>query len=198
MPKFWAMRARSIEKRQQSATSGRWAHAIRRGDLHQKTPIMNVLEMAEMAVTASNDDPEGSCLTVAEVMSRLNTHDSNNAHLADPAVDRSRFRSEVLRGDEPVHGEFLALVYSAHYPLVRLDGFADFRAMEEWLASDSGIVNSFATYVIAFIAGQSRSYAIAYKAADGTVQEFDKWAQNLLGPQPAENVSNRWVAWKCS
>jgi hypothetical protein len=159
---------------------------------------MNVLEMAEMAVAASRDDPEGSCLTVAEVLRRLDTPDSNNAHLADPAVDRSRFRTEVLSGEEPVYGEFLTLVYSAHYPLVRLDGFADLRAMETWLASDRGILNSFATYVIAFIAGKSRSYAIAYQTADGAVHEFDKWAQNLLGPQPAENASNRWVVWKCS
>lgn len=158
---------------------------------------MNVLDMANMAVAESNDDLEGSCLTVAEVLQRLDTRDPNNAHLADSAVDRSRFRSEVLRGDEPVYGEFLALVYSAHYPLVRLDGFADLRAMEEWLASDSGIVNSLATYVTAFVAGKSRRYAVAYKTDDGAVHEFDKCAQNLHGPQPAENASNRWVAWKC-
>jgi len=159
---------------------------------------MNVLEMAEMAVAESNDDPDGSCLTVAEILRRLDTHDSNNVHLADPAVDRSRFRSEVLSVDEPVCGEFLALVYSAHYPLVRLDGFTDLREMEAWLASDCGILNSFATYVIAFIAGKLRSYAVAYQTDDGAVHEFDKWAQNRLGPQPAENASNRWVAWKCS
>lgn len=164
----------------------------------KKTAFMNVREMAEMAVAASNDDPEGSCLAVAEILRRLDTHDANNAHLADPAVDRSRFRSEVLSGEEPVYGEFVTLTYSAHYPLVRLDGFADLRAMEAWLASDGGIVNFFATYVIAFIAGKSRSYAIAYRTADGAVHEFDKWAQNLLGHQPAENAGNRWVAWKCS
>jgi hypothetical protein len=157
---------------------------------------MNVLDLAEMAVAASNDDPEGCCLTIDEVLRRLDTRGSGNAHLADPVVGESRFRSKALRGDEPVYGDFLALVYCAHYPLVRLDEFADLRAMEEWLASDGGIVNSFATYVIAFIAGKPRLYAVGYRTADGTVEEFDKWAQNLVGPQPAENATNRWVVWK--
>jgi len=157
---------------------------------------MNVLEMAEMAVVASNSDPEGSCLTVAEVMRRLDTHDLRNARLADPAVNRSRVRSKALSGEEPVYGEYLTLVYAAHYPLVRLDGFADLRAMEESLASDRGIVNFLATYVIAFISGKLVPYAVAYKTSDGAVHEFDKWAQNLYGPQAAEDASNRWVVWK--
>lgn len=187
---------------QSSSTIGRnWLRVVGNvpsGDIDsiRKLQTMNVLEMAEMAVAASNDDPEGCCLTIDEVLRRLDTRGSRNAHLADPLVDESRFRSKALRGNEPVYGDFLALVYCAHYPLLRLDDFADISSMEEWMASDGGIVNSFATYVIIFIAGKPKLYAVAYTTADGTVQEFDKWAQNLVGRQPAENALKRWIVWK--
>jgi hypothetical protein len=96
-----------------------------------------------------------------------------------------------------VYGDFLVLVYGAHDPFVRLDDFPSLEVMERWLATNEGIVNSYITYAIAFIDSKPRPYAVAYSTPDGDVQEFDKWAQNLIGRQPAEEATTvRWVVWK--
>jgi hypothetical protein len=161
---------------------------------------MNVLDLAEAAVSASSDDPEGTSLTVDKILRLLDTRGSCNEHLANPSNHPRRGcikpRSEPLTGDEPVYGDFLVLVYGAHDPFVRLDDFPSLEVMERWLASNEGIVNSFITYAIAFIDRKPRPYAVAYSTPDGDVQEFDKWAQNLIGRQPAEEATVRWVVWK--
>lgn len=162
--------------------------------------MLTVLELANSAVAATQDDPEGSCLTVEEILRLLDTDGTKNTHLENPLNHPPRWwikpREIPLTGTEPVHGDFLVLIYCAHDPFVRLDDYDDLQAMETALASNSGIVNFLVTYAIAFIHGRVRPYTVAYRTADGLTGRFDKNAQNLVGSQPAENTPDRWIIWE--
>lgn len=160
--------------------------------------MLSILELANSAVAATSDDPEGSALTVNEILRLLDTSGSRNTHLKNPLNHQSwsiKPRSVPLEGTEPVHGEFLVLVYCGHDPFVRLDDYDDLHEMETVLASDSGIVNPFITYAIAFIHGRVRPYTVAYNTTHGQTGRFNKWDQNLSGSQPAENATHRWIIW---
>jgi hypothetical protein len=159
---------------------------------------MTVLELAEAAVAACQDDPEGNQLTVAKVLALLDVAGSQNLHLANPLNHPGhgywKPRQVALSGNEPVHGWHLALRYCSHDPFVILHDFTDVVALEEFLASNSGPVNFYITYCVALIEGKVEPYRIGYRAVDGTGY-FDKQLQNTHGPQPAERAIERWVEW---
>jgi hypothetical protein len=164
----------------------------------QTPPKMTVLEVAEAAVAACRDDPEGNDLEVAKVLALLDVSGSQNLHLANPLNHPRqgywRPRQVALSGKEPVHGSYLALCYCAHDPFVVLHDYTDIVALEKFLASNSGPVNPFITYCVAFIEGRVERYRIAHKAVDGAGY-FEKQLQNTHGPQPAERAIERWVEW---
>jgi hypothetical protein len=162
--------------------------------------MRTVVELASSAVAATADDPEGSCLTVDEILRLLDTSGTKNTHLQNPlnqpTSGYTKPRRAPLTGTEPVHGDFLVLIYCAHDPFVRLDDYDDLAAMETALASNSGIVNFMITYAIAFIHGRVRPYTVAYSTPDRGIGRFDKNAQNLHGEQPAEKAKHRWIIWE--
>jgi hypothetical protein len=164
--------------------------------------MLTVLELAEAAVAETQDDPEGSALTVAAVLRLLDVHGTRNAHLENPLNHPGRGgvkpRETALSGREPVHGAFLAFKYCAHDPSLQLLDFDDIDAMEQILASDYGIINFYITYCIAFIDGKVARYDIAYRRDDGSAGMFDKHLQNTQGAQPAERATERWVVWRVS
>jgi hypothetical protein len=163
--------------------------------------MQTVLELAKAAVAATQDDPEGSMLTVAAVLCLLDVHGTRNAHLANPLnhppLSRGGFKPREVRlsGAEPVHGAFLALNYCCHDPFVQLIDFDDIKSLEQMLASGSGIVNFYINYSVAFIDGKVARYQIAYRSDNGSIGLFDKHLQNTQGPHPAERANNRWVVW---
>jgi hypothetical protein len=163
--------------------------------------MLTVLELATAAVAATQDDPEGAILTVPLVLCLLDVHGTRNAHLANPLnhppLGRGYFKPREVRlsGAETVHGAFLALSYCGHDPLVHLFDFNDIKSLEQMLASDSGIVNFYINYSVAFIDGKVARYQIAYRGDDGSIGLFDKHLQNTHGPHPAERTRNRWVIW---
>ncbi len=137
-------------------------------------------------------------MSVKEIFWLLDTDGNRNTHLKNSLNHESWHsnpRGVPLKGIEPVHGDFLVLVYCAHDPSVRLDDYDDLDAMESALASDSGIVNFLITYAVAFIHGQVRPYTVAYSTTDGRIERFDKIAQTVHGPQPAEQAKHRWIIW---
>ena len=162
--------------------------------------MLSVLELATSAVAATQDDPEGSCLSVEAILRLLDTDGTKNSHLENPLNHPLRWSSKPrvvpLEGSEPVSGDFLVLIYCAHDPFVRLDDYEDIYEMERALASNSGIVNFMITYAIAFIHGRVRPYTVAYRTTDGLIGRFDKNAQNLVGSQPAEEATDRWIIWE--
>jgi hypothetical protein len=161
--------------------------------------MLTLLALAKEAVEATQDDPEGSALTVEEIFRLLDVRGTQNAHLENPLNHLQsgyiKPRGEPCLGDEPVYGKFLALVYCAHDPFVRLDDHEDIDSLNESLASVGGVVNPFITYCVAFIDGKVVPYRIAYRRDDGSVGWFDKHLQNTVGPQEAERAKDRWVAW---
>jgi hypothetical protein len=163
--------------------------------------MLTVIELAEAAVAATQDDREENVLTVPALLCLLDVHGTRNAHLANPLnhppLGRGGFKPREVRlsGAEPVHGAFLALSYCGHDPLVHLFDFDDIKSLEQMLASDSGIVNSLINYSVAFIDGKVARYQIAYRGDDGSIGRFDKHLQNTQGKQPAERANNRWVVW---
>jgi hypothetical protein len=163
--------------------------------------MLTVLELANAAVAATQDDPEGSMLTVPAVLCLLDVHGTRNAHLANPLnhppLGRGCFKPREVRlsGAEPIHGAFLTLSYCCHDPFVQLIDFDDIKSLEQMLASGSGIVNFYINYAVAFIDGKVARYQIAYRGDDGSIGLFDKHLQNTQGPQPAERANNRWVVW---
>lgn len=162
--------------------------------------MLNVLELASSAVAATADDPEGSCLTVEDILRLLDTSGTKNTHLENPLNHPMGWyqkpRATPLNGVEPVYGDFLVLIYCGHDPFLRLDDYDDLEAMETALASNSGIVNFMITYAIAFINGQVQPYTVAYSTPDGGIGRFDKNAQNVDGEQPAETATHRWIVWE--
>ena len=132
--------------------------------------MLTVRALANEAVAATQDDPEGSALTVNEILRLLDVTGTRNPHLENPLNHPRhgyvRARRAPLRGDELVDGEFLSLTYCAHDPFVRLTDHDDLESLARSLASNSGVVNW-----------------------------FDKYLQNTTGPQAAERVDKRWVIW---
>ena len=161
--------------------------------------MLTVIALAKEAVAATQDDPEGSALTVNGVLRLLDVKGTRNSHLENPLNHPQRGyirpRQTPLTGDEPVYGEFLSLTYCGHDPFVRLEDHDSRESLELFLASPSGVVNFFITYCIAFIDGQVARYRVAYTADDGSVAWFDKHLQNTKGPQAAERAGKRWVFW---
>jgi hypothetical protein len=169
-------------------------------DAHRPVNAMlTVLELAEAAVAETQDDPEGSALTVAAALRLLDVYGTRNAHLENPLNHPGRGwvrpRDIPLSGAEPVHGAFLAFKYCAHDPTLQLIDFDDITSLEQMLASNYGIVNHFITYCVAFIDGKVARYQVAYRDNDGGTGLFDKYVQNAQGPQPAERAVDRWVVW---
>jgi hypothetical protein len=160
--------------------------------------VDSVIDLAEEAVAATQDDPEGSALTVNEILRLLDVIGTRNPHLENPLNHPRqgyiRPRQTPLTGDEPVSGEFLSLTYCAHDPFVLLRDHDGLESLE-WHLAGSGIANFYITYCIAFIDGKVARYRIAYSADDGTVAWFDKNLQNSEGSQPAERAVKRWVIW---
>jgi|SRR5215472_9955405 len=161
--------------------------------------MLTVLELANAAVAETQDDPEGSALTVAAVLRLLDVYGTRNTHLENPLNHPRRGyvrpRDAPLSGAEPVQGAFLAFKYCAHDPTLQLIDFDDITSLEQMLASNFGIVNHFITYCVAFIGGKVARYRIAYRGDDGSTGWFDKHLQNTRGPHPAERAVNRWVVW---
>jgi len=161
--------------------------------------MLTISALAREAVAATQDDPEGSALTVDEILRLLDVKGTRNPHLENPLNHPQRgylrARQAPLRGDESVHGEFLSLTYCAHDPFVRLTDHDDLESLALFLASDSGLVNFFITYCIAFVDGKVARYWVAYSAGGGSVAWFDKHLQNTKGPQAAERADKRWIIW---
>jgi hypothetical protein len=161
--------------------------------------MLTVFALAKEAVAATQDDPEGSVLTVKEILRLLDVEGTRNPHLENPLnhprLGYIRARQTPLRGDEPVYGEFLSLKHCAHDPFVQLVDHDNLESLAQFLASGSGLVNFFITYCIAFINGKVARYRVAYSAEDGSVALFDKHLQNTKGPQAAEGAGKRWVVW---
>ncbi len=161
--------------------------------------MLTVLELASAAVSESQDDPEGSVLTVPAVLRLLDVQGTRNGHLENPLNHPRRGyvkpREIPLSGTEPVHGAFLAFKYCCHDPSLQLVDFEDLKSLEKMLASTFGLVNPFITYCFAFIGGKLARYQIAYRHEDGSTGWFDKYYQNTRGPHPAERAKERWVVW---
>jgi len=123
--------------------------------------MLTVLDLADEVVAATRDDPEGSALTVATILRLLDVTGPFNTHLANPLNHPLRYypkpRETALSGKEPVYGAFLALVYSAHDPFVRLESFDGIELLEQFLGSNSNVVNPFITYCAEFVAGRVRA-----------------------------------------
>jgi len=162
--------------------------------------MLSVLDLANAAVAADNEDPEGGDLTVPKVLRLLDVRKGSlNAHLANPLNHPQRGaikpRATSLSGAEAVYAPLLTLTYCAHDPFFLLDEHADIQALEEHLASGSGLVNPFITHCIALIDERVEPYRIAYTAIDGSCGYFDKYLQNTGGRQPAEKALERWIVW---
>jgi len=162
--------------------------------------MLSVLDLANAAVAADKDDPEGGDLTVPKVLRLLDVRKGSlNAHrenpLNHPQRGAIRPRETALSGAEPVYAPLLTLTYCAHDPSFLLDEHADIQALEEYLASQSGLVNPFITHCIVLIDEKVEPYRIAYTATDGSCGYFDKYLQNTRGRQPAEKALARWIVW---
>jgi hypothetical protein len=162
--------------------------------------MLSVLDLANAAVAETRDDPEGSDLTVPKILRLLDVRTGSlNAHLANPLNHPQRGsikpRETALSGAEVVYAPLLTLTYCAHDPFVLLDEHDSIQALEEYLASESGLVNPFITYCIALLDEKVEPYRIAYKATDGSCGYFEKYLQNTQGRQPAEKALERWIVW---
>jgi hypothetical protein len=154
--------------------SGRMTSELRN---MSRTKSMTVLQ--ERLLQETQDDPEGSQLTVAAVLRLLDVYGVRNAHLQNPLNHPRRGyvrpREIPLSGAEAVHGAFLAFKYCAHDPHVQLVDFDDISSLEQILASDAGIVNFYITYCIAFIDGQiarRKSKLVAPTTPAGEYQQY--------------------------
>ena len=161
--------------------------------------MKTVLELAQQAVNATQDNLDGAALTILDVLELLDVRGGRNIHLKNPLNQAGRgfrAREQALLGAEPVNGEYLALTYCAHDPFIFLDDYDDVQSLEQALASNAGIVNRFITYRIAFINGTVAAYDIAYVGEDGSTTTFDKHFQITQGQHAAERASQRWVLWR--
>jgi hypothetical protein len=164
-------------------------------------PVLTLLDLANAAVAATLDDPEGSDLTVSKIFSLLDVMDSlNNRHLANPLNHPRRGyirpRECAFSGLEPVYGDFLALVYCSHDPFVLLREYDSRQSLEGFLTWMSGPINPFITYCIVLIEGRVEPYRLACTAPDGSACFFDPILEGANWHHPIQDGVERWVVWK--
>lgn len=113
-----------------------------------------------------------------EILQLLDTFDEGNGHLAnplnrDPNIHYFRPRETLLTGEEEVNGKYLTLDYCGHDPRLLLKAFDSIEELERSILSDAGILNSWTTYVFAFIDGQLRDYEVVATLDDGSTYTCD-------------------------
>jgi hypothetical protein len=125
-------------------------------------------DLINQALAASLADPEGPAADFGTYCRLLDVSGERNLHLANPLNPKDswpvRPRAQSLSGDEPVHGGFLSLSYSAHDDCVLLEDHDDRSALEEFILGGAGILNPFTTYVFAFVDGNLAPYTITYRS----------------------------------
>ena len=145
------------------------------------TKIHTLRELTEQAAVATADDPDGG-LELDEIYRLLDVCGTQNEHIAnplnrDPDVYYFRPREKMLTGEEAINGRFLSLIYCGHDPYVLLCDHKDLQSLETSILSDSGIINPFITFLIAFVDFRVMPYRIMYRCRDGSVVQFNKQNQ---------------------
>lgn len=173
----------------------------RPADWHRCVPNRHtLLEIAEEAVVATANDPLGG-LDFDDIYGLLDVGGTQNEHLAnplnrDPTVYHHRPRAMPLVGDEQINGRYLSLTYCGHYPLVHLCDHEDLHSLERSILSDSGILNPFVTYLIAFIDFRNVPYRVVYRGGDGSLIPFTKLTQYDASYRSREQYIDRQLEWQ--
>jgi hypothetical protein len=165
--------------------------------------MLLVSQLAQQAVAATLDDPEGSAWNITDIYRLLDVDGRRNFHLANPLnhprVGHIRARRSPLLGTEPVFGDYLSLAYCAHDPFVRLDDHDDLASLETSLLSPSGIVNPYITYCIAFVTGKVAPFKVMFRGPDGSIRRLDKYQQHKefkWNQSDNEQYPDRRVVWQ--
>jgi len=165
--------------------------------------MLPLRQLAQQAVAATLDDPEGSAWTIIDIYRLLDVEGKRNRHLANPLnhprVGFIRARQSPLSGAEPVYGDYLSLTYCAHDPFVRLDDHDDLASLESALLSPSGIVNPYITYCIAFVTGKVAPFKVLYRGPDGVMRSLDKYQQHKQfkwNQSENEQYPDRRIVWR--
>lgn len=160
-------------------------------------------QLAQQAVAATLDDPEGSAWTINDIYRLLDVEGARNRHLANPLnhprVGHIRPRKTPLSGAEPVYGDYLSVTYCAQDPFVRVEGYEDLVSLESALLSPSGIVNPYITYCIAFVTGKVAPFKVMYRGPNGSMRPFDKYQQHKQfrwDQSENEQYPERRVVWR--
>jgi hypothetical protein len=94
--------------------------------------------------------------------------ESYNNHLANPLNRNSRWhcdtRPVALTGDEDVHGRFHTFDCNDHDPYLFLTSHASLEEMADFILSSRGILNSYLTFMLAFVHFAFVPYAIYYRS----------------------------------
>ena len=156
-------------------------------------------QITDDAVEATADDPDGG-LEAEEVYRLLDVSGTLNEHLINPqnragGVTYVRPRETPLTGEEEVHGKWLSLTYCGHDPFALLEDYNDRDSLESFLVSDSGILNPFITFLIAFIDYKVVPYTISYRNRDGAIVQFNKRNQYDGTDSPKEKYPERQLEW---
>ena len=142
---------------------------------------MKLRELVSQAVNATASDVDGG-LEPQEIYSLLDSDGPANAALRNPenaAALRPGFhpRPVPFSGDERVEGEFLTLDFCGHDPSCVLRYHTSLSEIEDFVLSQSGILNPFTTYMLAFVKGVCRKYTVTYEGDGGARLAFDKLSQ---------------------
>jgi hypothetical protein len=113
-----------------------------------------------------------------KLLQLLDTWGEGNSHLAnplnrDPSIPYFRPREMLLTGEEVVNGKYMTLVYCGHDLSLYLIAFDSIEEMERSILSGSGILNSWTTYVFAFVDGQLKDYEVVATLDDGSTYTCD-------------------------
>jgi hypothetical protein len=113
-----------------------------------------------------------------EVLQLIDFVGDENAHLVnplnrDPLVPYFRPRQTPLTGEEKVYNKYIAMNYCGHDQSLRLETFGSLEEMEENLLSPGGLINSWTTYVFAFVDGQLHDYELLLELGDGSTSICD-------------------------
>jgi hypothetical protein len=165
--------------------------------------MLPLRQLAQQAVAATLDDPEGTAWNIIDIYRLLDVEGVRNPHLANPLnhprVGHIRPRKSPLCGAEPVYGDYLSLTYCAHDPFVRLEDHDDLASLESALLSPSGIVNPYITYCVAFVAGKVAPFKVMYRGPDGVTRPLDKYQQHKQfnwNQSENEQYPDRRVVWR--
>ena len=138
---------------------------------------------------------------IASFLEWIDFASGRNYAFHNPANEGKKYglchpRSSLLTGCEIVTGDFLVLSYVDHDDELLLTDYDALETLEKSLLSDSGMLNVWNTWQLAFIEQKLRRFEIMFRdTIAGEFVRFDKHSESLILADECDWFADRRLAW---